>query len=194
MNKEIRIAVFGSGKITPDNPQYQLAYELGYLLGKAGYVHVSGGYAGTMEAGARAARDAGGKTIGITVTGWGPPNPYISENLSMPDFFARVHKLMELGDGYVILPGATGTLIELAVAWERIQKGMDRAKPIVLLGDFWLPVIRVIKSQIQDSSLIQPGDEKCLFGDYLWLADSPYQAVKLLNKIFVSCKSIDKSH
>ena len=191
---EIRISVFGSGKVSIASPEYRMAYELGMLLGKEGFVHVSGGYGGTMEAGAKGAREAGGKTIGITVSGWGPPNAYISENIPMPDLFARIGKLMELGDGYVVLPGATGTLIELSMAWERAQKGLDRVKPIVLLGDFWLPVIHLVKSQLQDSTPSEPGDEKCLFGGYLWLAKSPGQAVGLLKEIIVSRKSYDKSH
>ena len=194
MIKEIRIAVFGNGKVPVGSPEYRMAYELGLLLGKAGFAHVSGGYGGTMEAGAKGAREAGGKTIGITVTGWGPPNPYISENIPMPDLFARIGKLMELGDGYVVLPGATGTLIEMSMAWERAQKGLDRMKPILLFGDFWLPVIQLVKSQLPHPSLIHQGDEKCLFGDYLWLADSPSQAIELLKKIFFSCKSNDKIH
>ncbi len=183
------ITVFGSGKALAGSPECRMAYELGMILGKAGFVHVSGGYGGTMEAGARGAHEAGGRTIGITVKGWGPPNGYISENIQAPDLFRRLEKLLELGDGYVALPGATGTLIELCFAWERAQKGMDRIKPILLLGDFWVPVIHLVQSQLPDSPLVQQCGDKCLFGNYLWLADSPGDAGRLLKEIFVSCKS-----
>jgi|GEM_PF-311146 len=183
------ICVFGSGKASPDSPEYSMAKDLGRLLAQNGFIHVSGGYAGTMEAGAKAAREAGGKTIGVTVEGWGPPNPYIETVHPMPHLFARIQKLMKLGEAYIILPGATGTLIELAMAWERALKGLDdRKKPIILIGDFWLPVIQVVKSGISGATPSQ--NAKSLFEDYLWLAKTPEMSLDLLKKFFrFSCKN-----
>jgi len=178
------ITVFGSGTIGTENPLYQTAYELGFLLGKAGFTHVSGGYGGTMEAGAKGARDAGAKTIGITVESWGPPNPYIIECRSMPNLFRRLEQLMKIGQGYIVLPGATGTLLEFALAWERINKHIDRPKPIVLLGDFWLPVVDFIKRQIPDSRPADVSHPDCLFGGFLWHEPTPEKTVhRIISRI-----------
>jgi len=49
--------------------------------------------------------------------------------------------LVRLGRAYVVLPGGTGTLLELALVWERANKGMVRGpRPLVLLGEYWRPV------------------------------------------------------
>jgi predicted Rossmann-fold nucleotide-binding protein len=43
------ISVFGSGTAREKSPVYQDAYQLGMILGKAGFSHVCGGYKGAME-------------------------------------------------------------------------------------------------------------------------------------------------
>ena len=177
-----KIGVFGSGKSGPGNPIYKTAHELGTLVAKAGFIHVSGGYGGTMEAGASGAREAGGETIGVIISGWGAPNPYISQVIRTHDLFERIGKLMEISDGYIVLPGATGTLIELAMAWERNNKGLDQVKPIVLVGDFWKPVIEVVKSQLMSTIDTQTKDAKCLFGNFLWMAKTPAEAVAIIRE------------
>jgi len=137
-----------------------------------------------MEAGAKGARMAGAKTIGVTVESWGPPNPHIIENIAMPSLFARIEKLMELADAYVVLPGGTGTLIELATAWERINKKIDPVKPILLLTDFWLPVINLLKTQLPKVQTKNPPDDlkgiKYLYGEFLVIAESAESAAQLL--------------
>jgi len=178
------IVVFGSGTIQPSDPIYQLAYQAGFQLGRLGFTHICGGYGGTMEAGAKGARMAGAKTIGVTVESWGPPNPHIIENIAMPSLFARIEKLMELADAYVVLPGGTGTLIELATAWERINKKIDPVKPILLLTDFWLPVINLLKTQLPKVQTKNPPDDlkgiKYLYGEFLVIAESAESAAQLL--------------
>ena len=46
------------------------------------------------------------------------------------------------------LPGGTGTLLELAAVWELKNKGfLDGGKPIILMGDFWQPLVKLIESR-----------------------------------------------
>ena len=53
-----------------------------------------------------------------------------------------------MGDAYVALPGGTGTLLEVADVWEHKNKGFANAdKPIVLVGDFWKPLVDMMGSQ-----------------------------------------------
>ena len=44
---------------------------------------------------------------------------------------------MKNSDAFIVLPGGTGTLLELAACLEHINKGLMEPKPIVALGDFW---------------------------------------------------------
>ena len=43
-------------------------------------------------------------------------------------------------------PGATGTLVELAVAWEMMSKGLLGRRPLVALGGFWRPILEQIEA------------------------------------------------
>jgi predicted Rossmann-fold nucleotide-binding protein len=54
---------------------------------------------------------------------------------------------------HVACPGGTGTLAELAVVWEMLNKGVMVAKPLVVLGKFWQPIIeRVRRVELGDRS------------------------------------------
>lgn len=149
------ITVFGSSRPQPGSDAYETAKALGGALARAGFVVANGGYGGTMEASARGAREAGGKTIGVTADSLGTTaNKWIEEQVRVKDWQARLSRLVELGAGYVALPGGTGTLVELAVVWEWINKGFIEPRPLVLLGDYWLPVVNTIPEAEVDSSPI----------------------------------------
>jgi predicted Rossmann-fold nucleotide-binding protein len=45
-----------------------------------------------------------------------------------------------------VLPGATGTLAELATVWELVCKGLMPRRPIVCVGSFWRPLIGMMSS------------------------------------------------
>ena len=46
-----------------------------------------------------------------------------------------------------MLPGGTGTLLELALVWELINKRLiDPRIPLVLLGDHWTPLLPPIRA------------------------------------------------
>ena len=61
------ITVFGSARFTEDNIYYQKARELGRQLGELGFVIVTGGGPGIMEASNRGAMDAGAYSVGCTI-------------------------------------------------------------------------------------------------------------------------------
>src|SRR5262249_37481103 len=60
------VTVFGSSRPRSDDPDYAEAFELGKALAQNGFAVCSGGYAGVMEAVSRGAKEAGGKTYGVT--------------------------------------------------------------------------------------------------------------------------------
>jgi len=139
------ITVFGSSRPALGSEAYQTAHGLGERLARAGFSVATGGYGGTMEAVSRGAKEAGGKTIGVTAEVFrSAANAWVGEGIRVKTWQERLFKLIELGAGYVVLPGGTGTLVELAVVWEWLNKGLLRAKPLVVLGDFWLPVVNAI--------------------------------------------------
>ena len=149
-----KVAVFGTSRARPGEPIYEMASEVGAVLADMGCTVVNGGYGGVMLASAKAAFEKGAQTIGVTCEAFGRagPNRYISKEISTENLDQRLQKLIEMADAYVILPGGTGTLLELATVWELENKGfVNLRKPIILLGDFWKPLLHIIASDDTDS-------------------------------------------
>ena len=161
------ITVFGSARTPAGTDAYETARRLGELLARAGFRVATGGYGGTMEAVSRGARDAGGNVIGVTAEVFrSAANAWVEEETRVNTWQERLFKLVELGEGYIVLPGGTGTLVELAVVWEWLNKGFLRVKPFVILGDFWLPVVNAIPaSELHSNPILRaasPDEAVCL--------------------------------
>jgi uncharacterized protein (TIGR00730 family) len=140
------VTVFGSSRPKPDDAQYASARSLGAALAKKGWVVCSGGYAGVMEAVSRGAKEAGGRTLAVTARSFSSrANPWIDEEIRVDTWQERLFELIARGHGYVACPGGTGTLVELAVVWEMLNKGVMRKKPMIVLGRFWQPVIECVR-------------------------------------------------
>ena len=141
------ITIFGTGNTKADDAVYELAYQTGKILAQAGFAIANGGYGGTMSAAAKGGAEAGGETIGVTCSAFknSKANEYISREIVTGSPDERLDTLIKLGAGYVVLPGGTGTLLELAKVWELKNKGfLQKDKPIILVGEFWKPLVNLI--------------------------------------------------
>jgi len=156
------VTVFGSSLPGEGSTAYLEAQRLGRLLAEAGYAVCNGGYGGLMEATARGAHEAGGHTIGITCVLWSrPANPWIVEEVRAGTFSERLMTLLARGDAYIVLPGGTGTLAELALAWEMMNKGtlsktVGGRKPLLVMAPYWQPVIDCLQQEGQLND-VNPG-------------------------------------
>jgi len=171
------VTIFGSYAPGPEHPLYQLAYRIGYKLAEAGYAVCNGGYGGIMLASCKGAKDAGGRTIGVTCPSvfqsrWGPmrANEYVDEEIPAPDVLSRIEQMLRLGGGYVVLEGGTGTLSELGVVWEFVNKGFVPDRPICVVGSFWWPTIERITAA-------RPGTGACIH-----MVEDPEQVVAVMNR------------
>jgi len=167
------IVIFGSSRPCEGEVEYEKALELGRLLAEAGFTICNGGYAGTMEAAARGAKETGGRTIGVITEAFSSvANRWIDEVINMKTFPERLLKLIELGDAYIVLKGGTGTLVELAMVWEMMNKRMMHEKPIIVL-DFWKGVVDTLKEE-----LIWEGLGICT--RYVTVVQTPEECVRML--------------
>jgi uncharacterized protein (TIGR00725 family) len=146
------VTVFGSSRPSEGDADYRDARLLGAELARAGFAVCSGGYGGVMEAVSRGAKEAGGKTYGVTAEFFKPKaNAWIDVEMRMKTWQERLFELIRLGDGFVACKGGTGTLVELAVVWEMLNKSVMDGKPFSVLGDFWTPVLdRVREVELGD--------------------------------------------
>ena len=149
------VTIFGTSKAKVGDEVYELAFEIGKLLTHAGFTIANGGYDGTMLAAAKAVALAGGETVGVTCSAFksATANKYISREIATASLDERLDTLIKLGRAYVALPGSTGTLLEIAKVWELKNKGfLNKAKPIILVGRFWKPLVDLIATDDPDSS------------------------------------------
>lgn len=134
----LRIAVFGSSEVKPNQPEYLTAIKLGTALGYQGWQVLTGGYYGVMEAVSKGVQSVNGKSIGVTLSSFDPkpPNNYLSVNHHEFDLFTRMRRLVYDSDAIVVLCGGLGTLAEFTVAWVLKQVGLlSKNYPIILLGN-----------------------------------------------------------
>ena len=167
------VTIFGTSRAKAGDPTFALALETGRLLARAGFTIANGGYGGTMLAAAKGAAEAGGQIVGVTCSVFksGRANEYVTREILTGSLDERLDTLVKLGQAYIVLPGGTGTLLELAKVWELKNKGFLNAdKPIILLGGFWKPLIELIATDDAGSSR------------YVMPADEPKQAVEMINE------------
>jgi hypothetical protein len=140
------VTVFGSSRPQEGDADYAVARELGWALASKGLVVCTGGYGGVMEAVSRGAKDAAGRTLGITAAFFErEANPWVDEEVRVESWQERLFELIQRGDCYVVCKGGTGTLVELAVVWEMLNKGVMARKPFVAMGEFWRPIVERVR-------------------------------------------------
>lgn len=139
------VTVFGSSRPAEADAAYGEARILGTELATRGFAVCTGGYAGVMEAVSRGAKEAGGRTIGVTAEAFQvQPNAWIDEEIRVKTWQDRLFELIRRGKAYIVCAGGTGTLAELAVVWEMVNKRVMPERPFVALGEFWRPVIECV--------------------------------------------------
>ena len=142
MPNEKIITVFGSSRPLEGQPDYEDARALGRSLAERGFAVCTGGYGGMMAGVSRGAKESGGKTYGVTADFFSAKaNAWVDVEVRVATWQDRLFELIRLADAFVACKGGTGTLAELAVVWEMLNKSVLPAKPFVSLGDFWLPVM-----------------------------------------------------
>lgn len=179
------ITVFGSSRPLEGDSDYEQARQLGWALASKGFVVCTGGYAGVMEAASRGAKDAGGRTLAVTAEFFASArlNRWVDEEVKVRTWQQRLFKLVRFGRGYVACKGGTGTMVELAVVWEMLNKRVMTARPFVALSDFWRPVVeRVREVEAPPGSAANSGPWGESNGRMIHFAKSPADAADYLAK------------
>lgn len=172
------IAVFGSARIRPDHPSYQVGVKVGSALADAGFAVITGGGPGAMEAANKGAMESGGESIGLGIElPWEARlNDYVTFGLNFRYFFVRKMMFVKYTQGYVVLPGGLGTLDEMFEAMTLAQTLKVTAFPIVLMGtEHWTGLIEWMQGTMLGDGRIKQDDL-----DMLTLTDDVDEAVALM--------------
>ena len=146
------VTVFGSARIKPGDPHYELTRKMGAAIARLGFTVITGGGPGIMEAANRGAKEAGGRSVGCTIElpSEQPTNVYLDRCVRMHYFFARKTLLVKYSYAFIVMPGGAGTLDELFEALTLIQTGKIKNFPIVIMGtDYWKELLHFIETMAQ---------------------------------------------
>ena len=145
------ISIFGPSEALPDDLAYDEALHLGALLAEAGFGIINGGYGGVMEAVSKGSASAGGGAVGVTAEVYHARgrevNQYITREVKVKSHVDRLMELLDLADAYIAVGLSPGTLVEVATAWEFMQKEFLPIKPMILIGDEWHRICDVLFTQ-----------------------------------------------
>ena len=121
------LAVLGAGDASAE--EISVAERVGAIAARAGWVVLTGGGSGVMEAACRGAVEAGGLTIGI-LPGRGPDESPPNAHIDLPIFtglsYARNVINVLSSHAIIAVAGGSGTLSEIALA-------LKYCKPVILL-------------------------------------------------------------
>ena len=135
------VAIFGPSTCAVSDAIYADAHALGNALAVAGFSVLTGGYEGVMEAASGGAREANGYVIGVTAEVYfnrgREANPYLSREIKVKSALDQTMELLDLADAYVAIGTSTGTLVEVALAWDYMTKRFLPRKPLLLVGELW---------------------------------------------------------
>lgn len=153
---EKAICVFCGSRMGGHERFRDLAEAAGRGLAERGATVVYGGGAlGLMGVVSNAALDAGGKVTGIIpvfLRHAEVQNMSLTRTIVTDGMLDRKQAMIDLSDGFLILPGGLGTLDELfeVLTWRQLGQ-ID--KPIVLLGEdgFWQPLLELIEHVIGEA-------------------------------------------
>jgi uncharacterized protein (TIGR00730 family) len=159
------VTVFGSARFPEDHHYYQLARALGKSLAEAGFVVMTGGGPGIMEAANRGAKEGGGETIGcnIVLPREQKPNPYLDRFVEFDHFFVRKVMFIKYSCAFVVMPGGFGTLDEAFEALTLIQCDKIERFPVVAMGlPFWDKVRDFVEKSLLHERTIAAQDLELL--------------------------------
>jgi uncharacterized protein (TIGR00730 family) len=155
------VCVFCASGLTIDERYVRLAGEVGAAIAARGWTLVSGaGAISMMGEVARAARSAGGHTIGVipeALVAMEVADRDCDELVITKDMRQRKGIMDERSDAFLALPGGIGTLEELVEVWTARSLNMHH-KPVVVLdpwGDFAL--LRAQVAHWQERGFVREG-------------------------------------
>jgi uncharacterized protein (TIGR00730 family) len=160
-----KIAIFGSARITPDQPEYQLAIDFARCVTQQGFMVITGAGGGIMQAGNEGAGAENSFGLNIQLPFEQGANPFIEGDPKLVPFkyfFTRKLFFLRESDALALFPGGFGTQDEAFECLTLTQTGKSAPVPLVLIdcpgGDYWHDWHNYIHKQLLRRGLISSQD------------------------------------
>ena len=160
-----KVVIFGSARSKKRSAEYKMAEEFAKRLTGKGYMIVTGGGPGVMEAGNKGAGPGMQFALNIRLPFEQKPNPYIDEKdklINFKYFFTRKLIFIKETDATALFPGGFGTNDEGFEMLTLIQTGKSRPRPIVLVepkgSTYWRVWKRFVDRELLKNGYISKED------------------------------------
>ena len=160
-----KAAVFGSARTPPNHPDFKFAEKFGKKLVKKGWMIITGGASGIMEAAMIGAGAENSFGLNIMLPFEQDANPVIKGNQKLiffKYFFTRKLMFLKESEATVLFPGGFGTFDEGFESFTLVQTGKAKPRPLVLLdtpgSTFWKSTLQLFKKNMETGGLISKGD------------------------------------
>jgi uncharacterized protein (TIGR00730 family) len=160
-----KVTVFGSARTPPSHPLYAMARDLGSRLVAAGYMVITGGGPGIMQAvneGAGPDRSFG---VNIRLPFEQQPNPVLIDNpryILYKYFFNRKVAFLKEAHAVTLFPGGFGTLDEAMETITLVQTGKRYSLPLILIdepgGAYWQHCLDFFEKELLKRGYINADD------------------------------------
>ncbi|MEA5554113.1 LOG family protein [Anabaena cylindrica UHCC 0172] len=160
-----KVTIFGSARLAPETPEYQMAVEFARAVSQLGFMVMTGGGSGIMQAGQEGAGRDNSFGLNIQLPFEQQANPVIEGDpklIHFKYFFTRKLFLLKESDAIALFPGGFGTQDEAFECITLSQTGKFGPVPVVLIdppgGDYWRSWSEYINKQLVDKGLVSPDD------------------------------------
>lgn len=159
-----KVTIFGSARNPPTDPIYKKCVDFSHKLAEKGYMIITGGGPGIMEAGNRGAGSDNSFAVNIRLPFEQAPNEIMLANkrlITYKYFFNRKVAFVKESEAIAVFPGGFGTLDEAMEVFTLIQTGKTSPKPLVLIDDgdgFWDHFFHFLKNRLLVGNLISAED------------------------------------
>ena len=160
-----KVTVFGSARTKPHEPIYEMAKLFGQKLAEAGYMVITGGGGGIMQAANEGAGPEHSFGVNIRLPFEQRPNPVIEGNprlITYKYFFNRKVAFLKEADAVALFPGGFGTLDEAMETLTLVQTGKRNTLPLVLVDDpacpYWTEFIKFMEEGLLTRNYINKAD------------------------------------
>jgi len=160
-----KITIFGSARTSPETPEYRIAVEFARRVTQLGFMVMTGGGGGIMQAGNEGAGREQSFGLNIQLPFEQEANPFIVGDpklIHFKYFFTRKLFLLRESDAVALFPGGFGTQDEAFECMTLSQTGKFGPVPLVLIdrpgGDYWRAWSDYIHQHLVQQRLISPED------------------------------------
>ncbi|MBD2385406.1 LOG family protein [Cylindrospermum sp. FACHB-282] len=160
-----KVTIFGSARLGSDTPEYQTAVQFARAISQLGFMVMTGGGGGIMQAGNEGAGRENSFGLNIQLPFEQQANPFIDSDpklIHFKYFFTRKLFLLKESDAVALFPGGFGTQDEAFECMTLSQTGKFGPVPVVLIdepgGDYWLSWSKYIDQQLVQKGLVSPED------------------------------------